>query len=143
MSIPLSQVTKYLFKPHPGVDIKYLEHDISGETQVTEFLTPGQLESLDPKAKQNHGKFLEDINEAVRSQIRTSNFYRLTSIALLIVFIILPALLLFFLGGSHWAVIGGVYYAFFAYLLVEAYIQANRNYFEYTLYDKFQKEYVS
>lgn len=142
MNIPLSQVSKYLFKPHPGIDIKYLEHDISGETKVTEFLTPGQLDSLDPEARKNHGRFLDDINDMVRSQLRSSNFYRLTSIALLILFIVLPALLLFFLGGSHWTVIGGVYYAFFAYLLVEAYIQANRNYFEYTLYEKFLKEYV-
>ncbi|MFC3420106.1 hypothetical protein ACFOLA_11500 [Salinicoccus hispanicus] len=142
MRVPLSQVTKYLFKPHPGVDIKYLEHDISGETEVTEFLTPNQLESLEPEARKNHSRFLNDINGKVRDQIRTSNFYRFASIALLILFIILPGLILFFLGGSHWALIGGVYYAFFAYLLVEAYIQANSNYFEYTLYEQFEKEYI-
>ncbi|MCG1010005.1 hypothetical protein J4760_08230 [Salinicoccus sp. ID82-1] len=142
MRVPLSQTSKYLFKSHPGVDIKYLEHDISGETKVTEFLTPNQFESLGSEARKNHGRFLEEINDKVRDQIRISNFYRFFSAALLIFFIILPALILFFLGGSHWGLIGGVYYAFFAYLLVEAYIQANRNYFEYHLYEKFEKEYV-
>ncbi|WP_271396975.1 hypothetical protein [Salinicoccus roseus] len=142
MSVPLTKASKYLFKPNPNVGIKYKEHDISGEKRVTEFLTPHKLQELDPEAKEHHRTFIGEIDEAVQQQMKQTSFQRYVAIALLILTILLPSLLLFFLGGSHWGLIGGVYYAFFAYLLVEAYITANRNYFEYQMYEKFEDEHL-
>lgn len=142
MSVPLTKAPRYLFKPNPYVDIKYMEHDVSGEKRVTEFLTPHRLAELDQEAQEKHRRFIGEIDGAVQQQMKQTNFYRYVAIALLILMIILPSLLLFFLGGSHWGLIGGVYYAFFAYILVEAYITANRNYFEQQLYEKFENEYL-
>lgn len=142
MPVPLVKISRYLFKPHPYVDIKYMEHDISGEKRVTEFLTPNRLEELDQEAQKKHRRFIGEIDDDVKQQMKQTSFYRYVAIALLILMILLPSLLLFFLGGSHWGLIGGVYYTFFAYLLVEAYITANRNYFEYQMYEKFEDEHL-
>ena len=100
MSVPLTKVSRYLFKPNPYVHIKYVEHDISGEKRVTEFLTPNRLDELDQEAQKKHRRFIGEINEAVQQQMKQTNFYRYIAIALLILTIILPSLLLFFLGAA-------------------------------------------
>lgn len=141
MNIPFSKVLHYLFKPNKDVEIKYSENDYSGEITVTEFLSHDAKESLVPSEGQ-YSAFTKDITEQVRNQIRQLNFYRYISIALLLVCILLPSLLSFFVTDNQWVLIGGAYYSFFAYLLVEGYIQANRNYFEDVLYKEFQNQYL-
>lgn len=142
MNVPLTQMSRYLFKPNKSVEIKYLENDYSGEITVTEFLTQDATEKLDASAKDKYDEFTKDITSTVRNQIRQLNFYRYVSIALILLCIILPSLLSFFITGGYWVLIGSAYYSFFAYLIVEAYIQATRNYFEDELYKEFQHDYL-
>lgn len=142
MNVPLTQMSHYLFKPNKSVEIKYLENDYSGEITVTEFLTQDATEKLDASAKDKYDEFTKDITSTVRNQIRQLNFYRYVSIALILLCIILPSLFSFFIAGGYWVLIGGAYYSFFAYLIVEAYIQATRNYFEDKLYKEFQHDYL-
>lgn len=142
MNIPFSKVSHYLFKPNKDVEIKYLENDYSGEITVTKFLTTDAKDHLAGSSEDKYAAFVKDITDEVRNQIRQLNFYRYVSIALLLLCILIPSLFSFFLTGNHWVIIGGVYYSFFSYLLVEAYIQANRNYFEDILYKEFQNNYL-
>lgn len=142
MNVPLTQMSHYLFKPNKSVEIKYLENDYSGEITVTEFLTQDATEKLDASAKDKYDEFTKDITSTVSNQIRQLNFYRYVSIALILLCIILPSLFIFFIAGGYWVLIGGAYYSFFAYLIVEAYIQATRNYFEDKLYKEFQHDYL-
>jgi hypothetical protein len=142
MNVPLTKMFQYLFKPNKAVEIKYMEDEFSGEIRVVEFLTQEKTSQLDSSSKDKYTDFTHGITESVRNEIRQLNFYRYLSIALLLLCIILPSLISYFIVGGHWVIIGGVYYSFFAYLLVEAYIQASRNYFEDQLYKEFQNNYL-
>lgn len=142
MRVPLTKVPRYLFKPNPYVDIRYLENDFDGRIKTTEFLTGNAAEKLDEAGRGKHREFIEDISADVRNQMRLASFYRYFSIAVILLLLILPTAILGFLGADNLTILFGIYYAFFTYLIVEAYIQANRNYFEAQLYRRFQKEYL-
>lgn len=142
MRVPLTKISRYLFKPNPNVDIRYLENDIDGRIKTTEFLTRNAAEGLDEAGREKHQEFIRDIDEEVQKQMRQASFYRYFSIAVILLLLILPTVILGFFGAGNLTIIVGIYYAFFTYLIVEGYIQANRNYFEDQLYAKFQKEYL-
>lgn len=142
MRVPLTKISQYLFKPNPKVDIRYLENDIDGRIKTTEFLTRDAAEELDAPGREKHREFISDIDEAVQKQMRQASFYRYFSIAAILLLLVLPTVILGFFGAGNLTIIVGIYYAFFTYLIVEAYIQASRNYFEDQLYNRFQKEYL-
>jgi len=142
MRVPLSKIGHHLFRPNPKVDIRYLENNTDGSIKTTEFLTGDAADELDETGREKHREFIRDINDDVLKQMRQASFYRYFSIAVILLFLVLPTVILAFLGSGNFAILFGIYYAFFTYLLVEAYIQASRNYFEDRLYEKFQTEYL-
>src|SRR5690625_4677964 len=143
MNIPFSQFFNYLFKHNPNVDIKYREERYSGEIKVTKFLSNDISHTLDAQDRNTYQSFMNHITNQVRDQIRQSNLYRFVAIIGLLFTVLGLSMIMYFSSGNSWVILGGAYYSFFAYLLVEAYIQANRNYFENQLYKKLNQEYLS
>lgn len=143
MNIPFSQFFHYLFSHNPVVDIKYQEERFSGDIKVTKFLADDAVRELDGQGKESYDRFRQDITATVRDQMRYFNLYRLVTIFSLLFAVIGLGLILYFNSGNPWVIIGACYYAFFAYLLVEAYIQASKNYFEDQLYKTFKHEYIA
>lgn len=141
MNVPFNQFFKYLFNHKNDVHINYVEERYSGDIRVTSFLKDEEYnDSSNDNAYEN---FLSDITAEVRDHLRKSNLYRMVAVTFLLLLVFAPALLLFFLNDNTLVVFGAFYYIFFAYLLVEAYIQSDRNYFEDYLYEKLQKEYMN
>ena len=142
MRMPLSRIGHHLFSPNPKVDIRYLENNYDGSIKISEFLTGDAADELDEAGRHQHREFIHDINDDVLKQMRQASFYRYFSIVVILLFLVLPTVILAFFGSGNLAILFGIYYAFFTYLLVEAYIQASRNYFEDQLYEKFKTEYL-
>lgn len=143
MNIPFSEFFNYLFRHNPNVDVKYREERYSGDIKVTKFLSGDSADTLDSEDRNTYHSFMDEITNQVRDQLRQSNLYRFVSIIGLLFAVLGFSMIMYFSSGNTWVLLGGAYYSFFAYLLVEAYIQANRNYFEDQLYKKLNKEYLS
>lgn len=143
MNIPFNQFFHYLFSHNPVVDLKYQEERFSGDIKVTKFLADDAVNQLDNQGREKYDSFKNDITVAVRDQLRYFNLYRIVAIFSLLFAVVGLGLILYFSSGNPWTIIGAGYYAFFAYLLVETYIQANRNYFEDQLYKSFKDDYVA
>ena len=142
MNIPFSEFFNYLFRHNPNVDVKYREERYSGDIKVTDFLSRDIAGTLAARNDTAYNNFMDDINTQVRDQLRQSNLYRFVAIIGLLFAVLGLSMILYFSSGNTWVILGGAYYSFFAYLLVEAYIQANRNYFEDQLYKQLHKEYL-
>lgn len=142
MNIPLSKFFSYLFKPNNNVNINYREERYSGNIRVTEFLSGDISGTLETRNNNAYNNFLNDITDQVRDQLRQSNLYRFIAIIGLLFAVLGLSMILYFSSGNTWVILGGAYYSFFAYLLVEAYIQANRNYFEDQLYKQLHEKYL-
>lgn len=142
MNIPFSQFFNYLLKPNSHVDIRYKEERFSGDIEVIKFLSNDQSNELDTEDKNAYNSFMHDITSQVRDQIRLSNKYRFVAIIFLLFAVLGLSMVLYFSSGNSLVLFGGAYYSFFAYLIIEAYIQANRNYFENQLYKKFNENYL-
>lgn len=143
MNIPFSEFFNYLFRHNPNVDVKYREERYSGDIKVTDFLSRDIAGTLAARNDTAYNNFMDDINTQVRDQLRQSNLYRFVAIIGLLFAVLGLSMILYFSSGNTWVILGGAYYSFFAYLLVEAYIQANRNYFEDQLYKKLNREYLN
>ncbi|CAD2070673.1 hypothetical protein GCM10007275_17060 [Jeotgalicoccus coquinae] len=141
MNIPFSEFFNYLFRHNPNVDVKYREERYSGDIKVTDFLSRDIAGTLAARNDTAYNNFMDDINTQVRDQLRQSNLYRFVAIIGLLFAVLGLSMILYFSSGNTWVILGGAYYSFFAYLLVEAYIQANRNYFEDQLYKRLMKNY--
>lgn len=141
MNIPFSEFFNYLFRHNPNVDVKYREERYSGDIKVTDFLSRDITGTLAARNDTSYNNFIDDINTQVRDQLRQSNLYRFVAIIGLLFAVLGLSMILYFSSGNTWVILGGAYYSFFAYLLVEAYIQANRNYFEDQLYKRLMKNY--
>lgn len=141
MNIPFSEFFNYLFRHNPNVDVKYREERYSGDIKVTDFLSRDITGTLAARNDTAYNNFMDDINTQVRDQLRQSNLYRFVAIIGLLFAVLGLSMILYFSSGNTWVILGGAYYSFFAYLLVEAYIQANRNYFEDQLYKRLMKNY--
>lgn len=142
MNIPFSEFFNYLFRHNPNVDVKYREERYSGDIKVTDFLSRDIAGTLAARNDTAYNNFMDDINTQVRDQLRQSNLYRFVAIIGLLFAVLGLSMILYFSSGNTWVILGGAYYSFFAYLLVEAYIQANRNYFEDQLYKQLHEEYL-
>lgn len=143
MNIPFSKFFNYLFSHNPNVDVKYKEERYSGDIKVTKFLATDIAKNLGENEQDTYSEFMNNITKAVRDQIRQSNLYRFVAVIGLLVAVLGLSMIVYFTTGNTWVIFGGAYYSFFAYLLVEAYIQANRNYFEDQLYKKLSTEYLT
>lgn len=142
MNIPFSEFFNYLFRHNPNVDVKYREERYSGDIKVTDFLSRDIAGTLAARNDTAYNNFMDDINTQVRDQLRQSNLYRFVAIIGLLFAVLGLSMILYFSSGNTWVILGGAYYSFFAYLLVEAYIQANRNYFEDQLYKQLHEQYL-
>ncbi|MGO1922720.1 MAG: hypothetical protein ACTH14_02705 [Jeotgalicoccus sp.] len=142
MNIPFRQFFNYLFSHNPNVDIKYREERYSGDIMVTRFLSNDISSTLDREDRDTYNSFMKQITNQVRDQIRQSNLYRFIAIIGLLFAVLGLSMIMYFSSGNTWVILGGAYYSFFAYLLVEAYIQANRNYFEVQLYKQLHEKYL-
>lgn len=142
MNIPFSEFFNYLFWHNPNVGVKYREERYSGNIKVTEFLSADIADKLETDKSSLYNNFMNDITDQVRDQLRQSNLYRFISIIGLLFAVLGLSMILYFSSGNTWVILGGAYYSFFAYLLVEAYIQANRNYFEDQLYKQLHENYL-
>lgn len=143
MNIPFSEFFNYLFRHNPYVEVKYREEHYSGDIKVTQFLASDSEDVLDSQEKNTYHLFMNDITNEIRDQLRQSNLYRFVAIFGLLFTVLGLSMIMYFSSGNSWVILGGAYYSFFAYLLVESYIQANRNYFEDQLYKKLHKEYLN
>lgn len=142
MNIPFNQFFKYLFKHNPNVNLKFKEERFSGDIEVSQFLTNKKERELNSEEKESYKMFMNQIGDSVRDQRRVNNLYRFISIIAFLTLIIGLGFFMWLSSGNNWVIIGAAYYSFFAYLLVEAYIEASSHYFEDQLYKTFNEKYL-
>lgn len=142
MNIPFNQFFKYLFKHNPNVNLKFKEERFSGDIEVSQFLTNKKERELNSEEKESYKMFMKQIGDSVRDQRRVNNLYRFISIIAFLALIIGLGFFMWLSSGNNWVIIGAAYYSFFAYLLVEAYIEASSHYFEDQLYKTFNEKYL-
>ncbi|HIW38778.1 MAG TPA: hypothetical protein H9885_07175 [Candidatus Jeotgalicoccus stercoravium] len=142
MNIPFNQFFKYLFKHNPNVNLKFKEERFSGDIEVSQFLTNKKERELNSEEKESYKMFMNQIGDSVRDQRRVNNLYRFISIIAFLALIIGLGFFMWLSSGNNWVIIGAAYYSFFAYLLVEAYIEASSHYFEDQLYKTFNEKYL-
>ncbi|CAD2071913.1 hypothetical protein [Jeotgalicoccus meleagridis] len=142
MNIPFNQFFKYLFKHNPNVNLKFKEERFSGDIEVSQFLTNKKERELNSEEKESYKMFMNQIGDSVRDQRRVNNLYRFISIIAFLALIIGLGFFMWLSSGNNWVIIGAAYYSFFAYLLVEAYIEASSHYFENQLYKTFNEKYL-
>ena len=142
MNIPFNQFFKYLFKHNPNVNLKFKEERFSGDIEVSQFLTNKKERELNSEEKESYKMFMNQIGDSVRDQRRVNNLYRFISIIAFLALIIGLGFFMWLSSGNNWIIIGAAYYSFFAYLLVEAYIEASSHYFEDQLYKTFNEKYL-
>lgn len=142
MNIPFKQFFKYLFKHNPNVNLKFKEERFSGDIEVSQFLTNKKERELNSEEKESYKMFMNQIGDSVRDQRRVNNLYRFISIIAFLALIIGLGFFMWLSSGNNWVIIGAAYYSFFAYLLVEAYIEASSHYFEDQLYKTFNEKYL-
>jgi len=142
VNIPFNQFFKYLFKHNPNVNLKFKEERFSGDIEVSQFLTNKKERELNSEEKESYKMFMNQIGDSVRDQRRVNNLYRFISIIAFLALIIGLGFFMWLSSGNNWVIIGAAYYSFFAYLLVEAYIEASSHYFENQLYKTFNEKYL-
>jgi len=142
VNIPFNQFFKYLFKHNPNVNLKFKEERFSGDIEVSQFLTNKKERELNSEEKESYKMFMNQIGDSVRDQRRVNNLYRFISIIAFLALIIGLGFFMWLSSGNNWVIIGAAYYSFFAYLLVEAYIEASSHYFEDQLYKTFNEKYL-
>jgi hypothetical protein len=142
VNIPFKQFFKYLFKHNPNVNLKFKEERFSGDIEVSQFLTNKKERELNSEEKESYKMFMNQIGDSVRDQRRVNNLYRFISIIAFLALIIGLGFFMWLSSGNNWVIIGAAYYSFFAYLLVEAYIEASSHYFEDQLYKTFNEKYL-
>ena len=142
MNIPFNHFFKYLFKHNPNVNLKFKDARFSGDIEVSQFLTNKKERELNSEEKESYKMFMNQIGDSVRDQRRVNNLYRFISIIAFLALIIGLGFFMWLSSGNNWVIIGAAYYSFFAYLLVEAYIEASSHYFEDQLYKTFNEKYL-
>jgi hypothetical protein len=139
-NLALKEIPSFLRWREDSLDVQYIYDTTTASYELSQIYNDQIEEDLTLYQIVDLASWKISFTDDIKNMQHKVYFYRSTSLLLLCVFILFPAVALYFYQDNLWVLIGGILYTLLAFFLVESYNQALLNKFQLQLKNQLQLE---
>jgi hypothetical protein len=141
-NLALKEIPSLLRSRDESLDVKYVYDTTTASYELSQIYNDQIEEDLNLYQIVDLSSLKVAFTDDIKAMQQRVYFYRSTALLLLILFILIPAVALYFYQDNLRILTGGVIYTLLAFFLVESYNQALLNKFQHQLKNHLQLEQI-
>lgn len=139
-NLTVKEVPSFLKWKDESLHVQYVFDTTTADYELSQIYNRQIEEDLNQYGLVDLRSWKTAFTEEIAAMQQRVYLYRATALLMLTIFILLPAIFLYFYQDNVWVLIGAIAYSLLAFFLVESYNQALLNKFQYHFKNHLQLE---